>query len=302
MCIICVKPAGVALPDKETRENMWYGNPDGAGLMWALDGKVHIEKGFMDLEDIELRLKTLSKTTDLEEIPMVFHYRITTHGGTVPANCHPFPISKNVDMLKKLVLKTDVGVAHNGIIRSVTPSGGISDTMEYISTQLSYIKAIKPCFFKDKNCLRLIENAIDSKMAFLTNTGELSTIGKFIEHDGCLYSNSSYKSWAGYKMWDYGSYIDDYDMDSIRVMEIDPKKGYVAHPITEVAIDGDFYLDKNNLLYEYDWDMDWLIPRPELIARTYKGNKYKYSTKNKDLMQTLFVQDDLSYEWDSWEL
>ena len=44
MCIIAAKPAGIALPNAETIETMWYANPDGAGFMYAHDGKVVIEK------------------------------------------------------------------------------------------------------------------------------------------------------------------------------------------------------------------------------------------------------------------
>ena len=47
MCIICAKPAKTAFPDAETIRTMWYRNPDGAGIMYARDGKVCIEKGFI---------------------------------------------------------------------------------------------------------------------------------------------------------------------------------------------------------------------------------------------------------------
>ena len=65
MCIIAAKPAGTKMPDQETIRRMWYGNPDGAGIMYALDGKVRIEKGFMKLSDLEARLDEIRKTYDL---------------------------------------------------------------------------------------------------------------------------------------------------------------------------------------------------------------------------------------------
>ena len=59
MCIIAAKPAGVKMPDHETLENMWYGNPDGAGLMYAKDGKVIIRKGFMKYVDLLAALEEI---------------------------------------------------------------------------------------------------------------------------------------------------------------------------------------------------------------------------------------------------
>ena len=61
MCIIAAKPAGVKMPDPETIRRMWYANHDGAGFMYAHDGKVKIEKGFMRLTDFESALKRIEK-------------------------------------------------------------------------------------------------------------------------------------------------------------------------------------------------------------------------------------------------
>ena len=49
MCIIAVKPAGIKMPERDQIEIMWHNNPDGAGIMYSLNGKVYIEKGFMSL-------------------------------------------------------------------------------------------------------------------------------------------------------------------------------------------------------------------------------------------------------------
>ena len=35
MCIIAAKPAGKAMPTRDTIRTMWAGNPDGAGVMYA---------------------------------------------------------------------------------------------------------------------------------------------------------------------------------------------------------------------------------------------------------------------------
>ena len=46
MCIIAYKPKGQALPSKETLQMCWNNNEDGAGYMFANDGRVWISKGF----------------------------------------------------------------------------------------------------------------------------------------------------------------------------------------------------------------------------------------------------------------
>ena len=213
MCIIAAKPAGVSMPDRETIRTMWNGNRDGAGLMYLDKGQVRIEKGFMAYKDLANHLDELERRLDLKSIPVVMHLRITTHGGTKPENTHPFPITDSVGALKKLTITTDVGVAHNGII-PITPRKGISDTMEYIATQLAPLKRAMPKFYENKHALTLVENAIHSRMAFLSRDGKLTTVGTFIEDNGMLYSNTSYQKLSGYyRGTAYGCYSDYADWD-----------------------------------------------------------------------------------------
>jgi hypothetical protein len=213
MCIIAAKPAGVKMPDLDTIERMWYGNPDGAGIMYALDGKVHIEKGLMTLLAVEAKLEELSKTVDLDNTGVVMHFRITTHGGTRPENTHPFPITDSIKMLQRTKVTTSIGVAHNGIIDITPRSKDISDTMEYIAAQLAPLSRALPEWYHNADALTLVKNGIQSKMAVLTGTGEIVTIGDFVEHDGIQYSNHSFESWGKYRFGNYSYYcgMDDYD-------------------------------------------------------------------------------------------
>ena len=67
MCIIAAKAKGVAMPDDQTIENMWYGNSDGAGFMYAENGKVYIRKGFMEYSQFRKALDELALAlTDIE--------------------------------------------------------------------------------------------------------------------------------------------------------------------------------------------------------------------------------------------
>lgn len=193
MCIIAAKPAGTKMPASTVIENMWTRNHDGAGFMYAHGGAVHIEKGFMKLADFNAALERVKGSVNLDEVSVVMHFRIATHGGVIPANTHPFPVTTSVGALQKLKCQTTLGVAHNGIISSVTPRKGISDTMEYIATQLGPLYKGVPNFYENAYLMQLVDNAIDSKLVLMNSKGALYTVGKFETEDGIMYSNSSYK-------------------------------------------------------------------------------------------------------------
>lgn len=190
MCIIAIKCKGVDMPDEQTLKTMWTNNPHGAGIMYARDGRVCIDKGYMDWTSFYERIKSLGDTKDMA---VVMHFRIATHGAVIPGNTHPFPVTNNVAFLTKLRLYCRLGVAHNGII-PITPREGISDTMEYIATELAPLSSKNPEWYKDKSTLETIGKRIQSKLAVLDGEGTISYYGDFItESDGMVYSNNSYK-------------------------------------------------------------------------------------------------------------
>jgi len=206
MCVIYCKPKGVEFASDEVIKNMFDGNPDGSGICWAENGKIHLCKGMMTLPNLMKKINQLKSRLCLRDTALIIHFRITTHGGTNQQMTHPFPISASIPQLKQLKMKTDLCCAHNGIISSVTPRAkDVSDTAEFIASRLSLIRKIVPDFYKNKNCMKLIEEEIKSKMAFLTPSGNIYTVGKFVkEEDGSLFSNDSYKARTYYYSSDYG--------------------------------------------------------------------------------------------------
>lgn len=309
MCIIAAKPAGVAMPDDRTLENMWYANPNGAGLMYPTTqvvkhkGKrtatkvVQIEKGFMKLEQLTARLDELGKTMDLTATPVVLHFRITTHGGTCPENTHPFPVTDSIGVLQKLRSTSTLGVAHNGIIHSVTPRKGISDTMEYVATQLAPLTKALPSWYENKDALRLVENAIGSKLAVLTPEGSIHLIGKFESDKGIMYSNSTYMgSWYDKRYgcymdggWDWNSYADMMDDD-----ELDPTTRYLCY-LADVPgaygrdedgelIEGDdLAMAADKKVYWFDCELGYWVPT-NITALTAEGTpmRYDYETASPE--------------------
>ena len=199
MCIIIVKKAGIRFPESEILKDCWDNNPDGAGYMYPKNGQVEIRKGFMKYKHLMDSLKSIPNKDD---IPMILHFRITTHGGTSKANTHPFPVTSNEKLLRSTRLKTTLAVAHNGII-TIDNDKNLSDTMQFIKNELSLFNVIKPNWYKDIKSLDYIGNRIDSKLAIMDGKGYISTVGDFYEDEGILYSNYSY---LGYTTYSWNSY------------------------------------------------------------------------------------------------
>lgn len=195
MCVIAIKPKGTEMPSDETIGNMWDNNPDGAGFMYAHGGKVHIEKGYMKLKHFCKRLSKLGKEINVFNTTVILHFRIGTHGSKNAANTHPFPISDSLGVLTRLKCECDIGVVHNGIIPIKIRNKDISDTMEYVMSQLSLWREVDAEFYRSEAALKLIAQQTGSKFAFLAPDGDYSTIGTFIPDANVLYSNVSFEPW-----------------------------------------------------------------------------------------------------------
>lgn len=271
MCVIAIKPKGVDMPPQTWIDNMWYANPDGAGFMYASGGKVVIQKGYMKLADFNNALSELKNKFNLKDLALVMHFRIGTAGGNIPANTHPFPISDSIPVLQKLICTTKLGVVHNGIIPIKPRQDNISDTMEYIASQLAPLYRYDNEFYRSKDLLQLIGNATASKLAFLTPKGEVFTVGAFVEEAGMLFSNTSYSSSYWYRRvptraygldeddyetlygdWHYGATHGEYVVD-LQLMA----SGYIVDYETGNFLDAndfDFFVDRDGFLYLYDED------------------------------------------------
>ena len=244
MCIIAVKPIGEELMERKVLENCFDYNNDGAGLMYNLDGKVYIEKGYMNFKNFYNRLLELDKEIGLKDRGLVMHFRITTSGGTSAQNCHPFSISNDEKVLKALNVTTDVGVAHNGIIPSYVPKGGtLSDTQLFIKDYLYYIKEENENFLTNPSLLFAIEKTVQSKLCFLDGEGNITTVGKFISEDNYLFSNETYLDMTDlYKSWNTSYYYNDSPLDD----EYD-LSGECDRPL-----ELDTFLDVMDCLFIYD--------------------------------------------------
>ena len=271
MCIIVAKRTGIAMPDRTILKTCFDNNPDGAGIMWNESNKVHICKGFMTWYDFDNFMNTLSNRINLIETSVVMHFRITTHGGTSPHNCHPFPISSRVRDLKRLSYESDIAVCHNGVI-PIKCIPKLSDTQTYIVKRLS---RFRKRFYENKACLKQIECEIQSKMCFLTGKGEIYLVGDFVEDNDIFYSNSSYKSY-----FDFGGY----DLEWLC-----PVEGYIIDEegLLHESCDFEYLIDANGNIYEYDYCYDCAVQLDNARAYHHGGMPYRFDRNSAFYLEVI---------------
>ena len=192
MCVICASPKGTRQPSISEIKSMFWRNPDGAGYMYARDGKVFIHKGFMNLTDFMNAIKAEHFTA---KDSVVYHFRISTQAGINPTMTHPFPLSNQREVMKALDVPCGCGIAHNGIIQLTTDPNEkeYSDTAIFIADYLSSILT-NPTDLHDHEVLDLIRCLIGSKMAILDGSGYIATVGQFVNERGLLYSNLHHRN------------------------------------------------------------------------------------------------------------
>ena len=192
MCIICASPAGVRQPTDSQIKTMFAHNPHGAGYMCARDGKVIIHKGFMNLNDF---LTSVHSEHFTAEDSVVYHFRISTQAGVYPEMTHPFPLSNRPTLMRKLDLECGCGIAHNGVIPLTTDHSNqlYSDTALFITRYLSKMLTTHSDLH-DPEFLNRVERMAQSKLAIMDGTGDIATVGKFVNCGGLLFSNYSFLS------------------------------------------------------------------------------------------------------------
>lgn len=197
MCIIIAKKKGIDLPCKDIIKRCWDRNPQGAGLCFAIDGKVNIDKGFMQFEELDSRLEALDEEMNIRESSLIIHFRIATSGRTDEGNCHPFPVTDDAEAIRAKSVTADLAMAHNGVIQDFSKSQSkYSDTQHFIMKVVMplYNMNSKHDFYREEKIRYLLSKSVNgSRLAFMNGDGEIYTIGKWIEDDGILYSNDGYQ-------------------------------------------------------------------------------------------------------------
>lgn len=194
MCIIVIKPKGIKLPSKDIFRNCWNKNPHGAGFMFNENGKVIIKKGYMTFNDFYNELVRTDEEFHLKNRGLVIHFRIATSGLIDKGNCHPYPLSDSINDLRDTYIKTEIGVAHNGIISFYNRKDKtLNDTQMFIKNDLFELFSLDKMFYFNPIFQSMIERLINgSRFVFLNGNGDFVKVDNWHSDDGLLFSNMSY--------------------------------------------------------------------------------------------------------------
>ena len=174
MCVIIVKPKGKKLTVNEI-EKAWDRNPDGGGIVYRDNNRYIVFKTL----DKDRYLKYFKKHYR-EDLNILMHMRIKTHGDISIKNTHPFK-TRNAGYF-----------AHNGII---TPEGSNKDKLDTLEFRDNIINNLFDRWWENKAIVKMMSEYVGySKLAFLLPTDEFLFInedkGDWI--DGVWYSNRTF--------------------------------------------------------------------------------------------------------------
>ena len=191
MCIIVLKPKGVTLSSRlDMLKTCWSRNSDGAGVMFPSSGGVHIEKGFMEWEELELFLQQHDEPT--KDLCVALHFRIATHGTVSQSNCHPFPVTRKDSRLSKISCNAEVGVMHNGIIDGMTSrTDKVSDSYVFVR---DYLAPFRKDVMSEAVTKLVMGLCGGNKFVFMSNNVARMIGDAFTEDDGWFFSNTSFKA------------------------------------------------------------------------------------------------------------
>lgn len=158
MCVILYKPRHAEV-NYDDLEKCFKRNDDGAGFVYAHEGKLYTEKGFFHFSELEERVKLIPKGA-----PALIHCRIGTSGANDKRNCHPFKV------------RSDLSLVHNGVMtRYVHKDFDGSDTMFFTKKVLGPIARRTNGFLIGRAGRSLIEEltGTGNKIALINKDGKV---------------------------------------------------------------------------------------------------------------------------------
>jgi hypothetical protein len=200
MCLIAVKKCGANLPKDEHLLEAEIRNKDGIGVAFWKPGtsEVVIKKDFKD----SLELIVWLKCNIHQEDACIIHFRFATHGLIDMGNRHPFPITKNTELLRKTSLVCQSAMAHNGTIDGYEHKK-FSDTQKFVLDILSD-ETVKNNLENDAVRKLLSGFLGGDRMSILKNDGTIYLFGNWITEGDIVYSNSGYKPYIA-PVYNYSS-------------------------------------------------------------------------------------------------
>lgn len=193
MCILIAKPIGVRKPTETELRTSARNNPDGCGVAWVWKKKLNI----FHAKNVDEILHLAANIPD--DAPAIYHFRIATHGSVNLKNCHPFVSDDG-----------EIAFAHNGIL-SIENNKARDWTDSETAFRYLFLPIQKLYGTQSHEFEAAVQCVIgSSKFAFLESNGTLKTFGTFINEDGLLMSNTSYKPRPTYDNYDFADCCTSY--------------------------------------------------------------------------------------------
>lgn len=217
MCLIIVKKKNIHLPLEEHIRNGAKSNPHGIGIaLWkSTKNEVYIKKNFKDVDEL---LKWQIENVNISDAYMI-HFRFATSGLVDEGNRHPFPITKNWELLRKEELYCQQAVMHNGVISKYGSHKTYSDTQKFVVDILSD-ETIKSNI-NNPTVHKLIEGFLSGdRLSIMDNNGEIILLNDWEEEDSMMFSNAGYKTnrWVALYQpitrYNHRTYCDDKEDDN----------------------------------------------------------------------------------------
>lgn len=252
MCIIAYKTGNQKMWTLEEIAYMMNRNSDGVGIMYNHHGHVYIKKGFFQPESVMQILEHIPSNSSV-----VFHARIATSGGVSASLCHPYPIKKSGFL--RTSEKTDIAMAHNGVINIKICDKRYNDTITFIRDYICpmhnrNIKTITETIKKEKEIDKLVGY---SRLCFLDSLGHIETVGYFYtDKEGRHYSNSGFLGYTAPVYYQRHFYYDDFS-------EFDNGYSCKIKDYDNIAL----FLDKETVTFQNE-NGEYAVPRT--------NNKTKY--------------------------
>jgi hypothetical protein len=197
MCILAVKPRGIAIPSDETLRQMFRHNSDGAGISYNLNGKIILKKGLMSVDQFIKAVHSIPTTSTA-----LIHCRITTSGGTNEHCTHPFRLCDDTKVMGRIKdCFNGYAVGHNGIFSFLDTKTrvGVNDTMIFIQNYLNPLSSVAKDNLLDDSLEPIINKLVTgSRLAILKDDGTYKKYGDGWKYsDGIYYSNDTYMDYTG---------------------------------------------------------------------------------------------------------
>lgn len=123
MCVALYAPAKGKLISLTDFKLMRSDNPDGMGMMWSENGKLHIVRRRRRLGRFWQQYRSLHE----QGKDVVVHFRLATHGTTGVENVHPVQVNEQLAFV------------HNGVLFGYSDADERSDTRQFSDTVLRHL-------------------------------------------------------------------------------------------------------------------------------------------------------------------